>query len=149
MIKDQETRKWLGIVFVLRDDYVSSLDDVEFKELKPIFEQLQLDVLIREDGPFPVGSEERKNVCEENDIVLEELFDRSPDFSKKYVVEFQRLNDHLKTSTKVWFDMIFYFQFFLKKELILVLDIKIKKEVLCNERFKTVFTIWFGWIFSR
>lgn len=101
MIKDQETRKWLGIVFVLRDDYVSSLDDVEFKELKPIFEQLQLDVLIREDGPFPVGSEERKNVCEENDIVLEELFDRSPDFSKKYVVELQRLNDHLKTSTKV------------------------------------------------
>ena len=101
MIKDQETRKWLGIVFVLRDDYVSSLDDVEFKELKPIFEQLQLDVLIREDDPFPVGSEERKNVCEENDIVLEELFDRSPDFSKKYVVELQRLNDHLKTSTKV------------------------------------------------
>lgn len=37
--------------------------------------------------------------------------------------------------------MIFYLKFFKKKELILVLDIKIKKEVLCNERFKTVFTI--------
>ena len=101
MIKDKEKRKWLGVVFVLKDDYVSSLDDVEFKELKAIFEQLQLDVLTREDGPFPVGSEERKNVCEQNDIVLEELFDRSPDSSKKYVAELQRLNDHLKTTTKV------------------------------------------------
>ena len=101
MIKDQETRKWLGIVFVLRDDYVSSLDDVEFKELKPIFEQLELDVLTLENGPYAMGSEKRKKVCEQNDIILEELFDRSPDSSKKYVVELQRLNDHLKTTTKV------------------------------------------------
>ena len=101
MIKDKEKRQWLGIVFVLRDDYVSSLDDVEFKKLEPIFYQLTLDVLTREDGPFPIGSEERKKVCEENDIILNELFDRSPDSSKKYVVELQRLNDHLKTSTKV------------------------------------------------
>lgn len=101
MIKDQETRKWLGIVFVLRDDYVSSLDDVEFKELKPIFEQLELDVLTLENGPYAIGSEKRKKVCEQNDIILEELFDRSPDSSKKYVVELQRLNDHLKTTTKV------------------------------------------------
>ena len=62
MIKDQETRKWLGIVFVLIDDYVSSLDDVEFKELEPIFYQLILDVLTREDGPYPVGSEKRRKV---------------------------------------------------------------------------------------
>ena len=118
MIKDKEKRQWLGIVFVLRDDYVSSLDDVEFKELEPIFYQLTLDVLTREDGPFPIGSEERKKVCEENDIILNELFDRSPDSSKKYVVELQRLNDHLKTSTKVWYD--FYLQFFWKKELIII-----------------------------
>ena len=37
MIKDKEKRQWLGIVFVLKDDYVSSLTDVEFNELKPIF----------------------------------------------------------------------------------------------------------------
>jgi hypothetical protein len=101
MIKDQETRKWLGIVFVLRDDYVSSLDDVEFKELEPIFYQLNLDVLTREDGPFPVGSEKRRKVCENNDLILEQLYEYSPDNSKKYVVELQRLNDHLKTTTKV------------------------------------------------
>lgn len=101
MIKDQETRKWLGIVFVLSDDYVSSLDDVEFKELEPIFYQLILDVLTREDGPYPVGSEKRRKVCENNDLILEQLFDHSPDSSKKYVVELQRLNDHLKTTTKV------------------------------------------------
>lgn len=101
MIKDQETRKWLGVVFVLKDDYVSSLDDVEFKELKPIFEQLELDVLTLENGPYAIGSEKRKKVCEQNDIILEELFDRSPDSSKKYVAELQRLNDHLKTTTKV------------------------------------------------
>jgi hypothetical protein len=101
MIKDPEKRKMLGIVFVLMDDYVSSLADNEFEELEPIFYQLVLDVLTREDGPFPIGSEERKKVCEENDIVLNELFDRSPNPSKKYVVELQRLNDHLKTTTKV------------------------------------------------
>lgn len=101
MIKDKEKRKWLGIVFVLRDDYVSSLDDVEFKELEPIFYQLILDVLTRKDGPYPVGSEKRRKVCENNDLILEQLFDRSPDSSKKYVVELQRLNDHLKTTTKV------------------------------------------------
>ncbi len=101
MIKDQETRKWLGIVFVLMDDYVSSLTDIELEELEPIFYQLTLDVLTREDGPFPVGSEERKKVCEENDIVLNELFDRSPDSSKHFVDELKKLNDHLKTTTKV------------------------------------------------
>lgn len=101
MIKDPEKRKMLGIVFVLMDDYVSSLDDVEFEELEPIFYQLILDVLTREDGPYPVGSEERKNVCEQNDIVLEELFDRSPDSSKHYVDELRKLNDHLKTTTKL------------------------------------------------
>ena len=31
MIKDEETRRWLGIVFVLRDDFVSSLSDNEFE----------------------------------------------------------------------------------------------------------------------
>lgn len=101
MIKDPKKRKMLGIVFVLMDDYVSSLDDVEFKELEPIFYQLILDVLTREDGPYPVGSEKRRKVCENNDLILEQLFDRSPDSSKKYVVELQRLNDHLKTTTKV------------------------------------------------
>lgn len=101
MIKDPEKRKWLGIVFVLRDDYVSSLDDVEFKELEPIFYQLILDVLTREDGPFPVGSDERRKVYENNVVILEELFDRSPDSSKQYVIALQRLNDHLKATTKV------------------------------------------------
>ena len=101
MIKDKEKRKWLGVVFVLRDDFVSSLSDDEFKELEPIFYQLILDVLTREDGPFPVGSDERRKVYENNAVILEELFDRSPDSSKKYVVELQKLNDHLKTSTKV------------------------------------------------
>ena len=60
MIKDPEKKKMLGIVFVLMDDYVSSLADNEFEELEPIFYQLVLDVLTREDGPFPIGSEERK-----------------------------------------------------------------------------------------
>lgn len=101
MIKDKEKRKWLGIVFVLRDDYVSSLDDVEFKELEPIFYQLTLDVLTREDGPYPVGSEKRRKVCENNDLILEQLYEYSPDNSKQYVIELQKLNDHLKTSTKV------------------------------------------------
>lgn len=101
MIKDPEKRKMLGIVFVLMDDYVSSLDDVEFKELKSIFEQLQLDVLTREDGPFSVGSDERRKVYENNAVILEELFDRSPDSSKHYVDELRKLNDHLKTTTKL------------------------------------------------
>ena len=101
MIKDKEKRKWLGIVFVLRDDYVSSLDDVEFKELEPIFYQLTLDVLTREDGPYPVGSEKIIKVCENNDLILEQLYEYSPDNSKQYVIELQKLNDHLKTSTKV------------------------------------------------
>ena len=101
MIKDQETRKWLGIVFVLRDDFVSSLNDDEFEKLKPIFEKLELDVLTLENGPYPVGSKKRRKVCEDNDIILEELFDRAPNSSKKYVVELQRLNDHLRGATKV------------------------------------------------
>lgn len=101
MIKDQETRKWLGIVFVLIDDYVSSLADNEFEELEPIFYQLVLDVLTREDGPYPVGSEKRRKVCENNAVILEELFDRSPANSKQYVVELQKLNDHLRGTTKV------------------------------------------------
>lgn len=101
MIKDPEKRKWLGIVFILRDDFVSSLTDDEFEALKPLFDQLIFDVLTREDGPFPVGSEKRKEVCEQNDIILEELFDRAPNSSKKYVVELQRLNDHLRGTTKV------------------------------------------------
>lgn len=101
MIKDQETRKWLGIVFILRDDYVSSLDDVEFKELKPIFEKLELDVLTLENGPYPVGTDKRRKVCENNDIILADLYNYSPDKSKEYVLELQRLNDHLKTTTKV------------------------------------------------
>lgn len=101
MIKDPEKRKMLGIVFVLMDDYVSSLDDVEFKELEPIFYQLILDVLTREDGPYPVGSEKRRKVCENNDIILADLYNYSPDKSKEYVLELQRLNDHLKTTTKV------------------------------------------------
>lgn len=101
MIKDPEKRKMLGIVFVLMDDYVSSLTDIELEEIKPIFYELILDVLTREDGPYPVGSEKRKKVCEQNDIILEELFDRAPNSSKKYVVELKRLNDHLKTTSKV------------------------------------------------
>lgn len=101
MIKDPEKRKMLGIVFVLMDDYVSSLEDVEFKELEPIFYQLILDVLTREDGPYPVGSEKRRKVCENNDLILEQLYEYSPDNSRQYVVELQKLNDHLKTSTKV------------------------------------------------
>jgi hypothetical protein len=101
MIKDQETRKWLGIVFVLRDDFVSSLNDDEFEKLKPIFEQLELDVLTLENGPYPVGSKKRRKVCENNDLILEQLYEYSPDNSRQYVVELQKLNDHLKTSTKV------------------------------------------------
>lgn len=101
MIKDPEKRKMLGIVFVLMDDYVSSLTDIELEEIKPIFYELILDVLTREDGLYPVGSEKRKKVCEQNDIILEELFDRAPNSSKKYVVELKRLNDHLKTTSKV------------------------------------------------
>lgn len=131
MIKDQEKRKMLGVVFVLMDDYVSSLTTIEFGELRHLFEQLILDVLTLENGPYPVGSKKRRKVCEDNDIILDELFDRSPDDSKHFVDELKKLNDHLKTTTKVWFDMIFYLQFFLKKEPILVLDIKIKKEVIC------------------
>ena len=106
MIKDLEKRKMLGIVFILMDDYVSSLTDIELEEIKPIFYELILDVLTREDGPFPVGSEKRKKVCEQNDIILEELFDRSPANSKQYVVELQRLNDHLRGTTKVWYDFL-------------------------------------------
>lgn len=101
MIKDKEKRKWLGIIFVLKDDYVSSLTDVEFNELKPIFEKLELDVLTLENGPYPVGSEKRRTVCENNDIILGELFDCSPNSSKHYVDELRKLNDHLKTTTKL------------------------------------------------
>lgn len=101
MIKDLEKRKMLGIVFVLMDDYVSSLTDIELEEIKPIFYELILDVLTREDGPYPVGSEKRRKVCEHNDIVLKELFDRAPDSSKHYVDELKKLNDHLKTTTKL------------------------------------------------
>ena len=101
MIKDQETRKWLGIVFVLRDDFVSSLNDDEFEKLKPIFEQLELDVLTLENGPYPVGSKKRRKVCENNDLILEQLYEYSPDNSKQYVIELQKLNDHLKTTSKV------------------------------------------------
>ena len=112
MIKDQETRKMLGVVFVLMDDYVSSLTTIEFGELRHLFEQLILDVLTLENGPYPVGSKKRRKVCEDNDIILDELFDRSPDDSKHFVDELKKLNDRLKTTTKVWFDMIFYLQFF-------------------------------------
>lgn len=101
MIKDQETRKWLGIVFVLRDDFVSSLSDDEFEKLKPIFEQLELDVLTLENGLYPIGTDKRRKVCENNDIILADLYNYSPDKSKEYVLELQRLNDHLKTTTKV------------------------------------------------
>lgn len=101
MIKDKEKRRWLGIVFVLKDDFVSSLNDDEFEALKPLFDQLIFDVLTREDGPFPVGSDERRKVYENNDVILEELFDRSPDSSKHYVDELRKLNDHLKTTTKL------------------------------------------------
>lgn len=101
MIKDKEKRRWLGIVFVLKDDFVSSLTDNEFEALKPIFEQLELDVLTLESGPYPVGSEKRRKVCENNDLILEQLYEYSPDNSKQYVIELQKLNDHLKTSTKV------------------------------------------------
>ena len=101
MIKDQETRKWLGIVFVLRDDFVSSLSDDEFEKLKPIFEQLELDVLTLENGPYPIGTDKRRKVCENNDIILADLYNYSPDKSKEYVLELQRSNDHLKTTTKV------------------------------------------------
>lgn len=101
MIKDKEKRRWLGIVFVLKDDFVSSLTDNEFEALKPIFEQLELDVLTLESGPYPVGSEKRRKVCENNDLILEQLYEYSPDNSNQYVIELQKLNDHLKTSTKV------------------------------------------------
>ena len=101
MIKDQETRKWLGIVFVLRDDFVSSLSDDEFEKLKPIFEQLELDVLTLENGPYPIGTDKRRKVCENNDIILADLYNSSPDKSKEYVLELQKLNDRLKVTTKV------------------------------------------------
>lgn len=101
MIKDPEKRKMLGIVFVLMDDYVSSLTDIELEEIKPIFYELILDVLTREDGPYPVGSEKRIKVCENNDLILEQLYEYSPDNSKQYVIELQRLNDHLRGTAKV------------------------------------------------
>ena len=101
MIKDPEKRKWLGVVFVSRDDFVSSLSDDEFEKLKPIFEQLELDVLTLENGPYAIGSEKRRKVCENNDLILEQLYEYSPDNSRQYVIELQRLNDHLKTTTKV------------------------------------------------
>lgn len=101
MIKDQETRKWLGIVFVLRDDFVSSLSDDEFEKLKPIFEQLEFDVLTLENGPYPIGTDKRRKVCENNDIILADLYNYSPDKSKEYVLELQKLNDRLKVTTKV------------------------------------------------
>lgn len=101
MIKDKETRKWLGVVFVLRDDFVSSLSDDEFEKLKPIFEQLELDVLTLENGPYAIGSEKRRKVCENNDLILEQLYEYSPDNSRQYVVKLQRLNDHLRGATKV------------------------------------------------
>ena len=101
MIKDPEKRKWLGVVFVSRDDFVSSLSDDEFEKLKPIFEQLELDVLTLENGPYPIGTDKRRKVCENNDIILADLYNYSPDKSKEYVLELQRLNDHLKTNTKV------------------------------------------------
>lgn len=101
MIKDQETRKWLGIVFVLRDDFVSSLSDDEFEKLKPIFEELELDVLTLENGPYPIGTDKRRKVCENNDIILADLYNYSPDKSKEYVLELQKLNDRLKVTTKV------------------------------------------------
>lgn len=101
MIKDQETRKWLGIVFVLRDDFVSSLSNDEFEKLKPIFEQLELDVLTLENGPYPIGTDKRRKVCENNDIILADLYNYTPDKSKEYVLELQKLNDRLKVTTKV------------------------------------------------
>ena len=88
MIKDQEKRKMLGVVFVLMDDYVSSLTTIEFGELRHLFEQLILDVLTLENGPYPVGSKEKEEkFVKDNDIILDELFDRSPDDSKHYVDE--------------------------------------------------------------
>lgn len=101
MIKDKEKRKWLGVVFVLKDDFVSSISDDEFEKLKPMFEQLELDLLTLESGPYPVGSEKRRKVCENNDLILEQLYEYSPDNSKQYVIALQRLNNHLKATTKV------------------------------------------------
>ena len=40
MIKDPEKRKWLGIVFILRDDFVSSLTDDEFEAFKTSFRSI-------------------------------------------------------------------------------------------------------------
>ena len=56
---------------IKEDEPNTFLNGTKFKELEPIFYQLNLDVLTREDGPFPVGSEKRRKVCEQNDIVLE------------------------------------------------------------------------------
>ena len=62
MIKDQEKRKMLGVVFVLMDDYVSSLTTIEFGELRHLFEQLILDVLTLENGPSSWIKEKKKSL---------------------------------------------------------------------------------------
>lgn len=102
MEKDKELRALNGIVFSLMNDFISSLTDAEIKELGPIFDELNLDLLTRKDGPYPLNSKKRKDVCFDNDRILEELFNRvSTNQSKDCVVELQRLNDHLKYSMQV------------------------------------------------
>lgn len=102
MEKDKELRALNGIVFSLMNDFISSLTDAERRDFGPLFDELIFDLLTREDGPYPLNSKKRKDVCFDNDRILEELFNRvSTNQSKDCVVELQRLNDHLKYSMQV------------------------------------------------
>jgi hypothetical protein len=99
MEKDKELRALNGIIFSLMNDFISSLTDAERRDLGPVFDELVLDLLTRKDGPYPLNSKKRKDVCSNNDRILEELFDCvSTDESKTCVVQLQHLNNHLKNS---------------------------------------------------
>lgn len=99
MEKDKELRALNGIVFSLMNDFISSLTDAERRDFGPLFDELVLDLLTREDGPYKLNSKKRKDVCSNNDRILEELFDCvSTDESKTCVAQLRELNNHLKNS---------------------------------------------------
>lgn len=99
MEKDKELRALNGIIFSLMNDFISSLTDAERRDFGPLFDELIFDLLTREDGPYPLNSKKRKDVCSNNDRILEELFDCvSTNESKKCIAQLQELNNHLKNS---------------------------------------------------
>ena len=97
MEKDKELRALNGIVFSLMNDFISSLTDAERRDFGPLFDELVLDLLTREDGPYKLNSKKRKDVCSNNDRILEELFDCvSTDESKTCVAQLQRAEQSFK-----------------------------------------------------